>query len=179
MPESDQEPTPLTSGRQAVPPSRLPVLLPPTRHANWRLTGILLGILLLLVLGRAIVGRADLKGSTASPVGAVSGYLQGLEKQKASEVSAYLAPAERSRTPTMLRELARYHTYFESPVLGGAVVSGSHATVTVSIVVCFKPDPNSHYSCQQLSRAPLNLPDVFSARRIGGRWYVTTVLRPR
>lgn len=161
-----------------LPEPREPVLRPPTRGANWRLTGLVLGILLALVVVKLAINHPQPNASHASPAAAAVGYIDALRSGSLSSVEAYLAPAERAQAPAELAALKADHMLLVSPVIEGSLGEGRDVTVDLTVEVCYRRESKDPYTCRVLQHEPLGLPSTLQSIQVGKLWYISTVLEP-
>ncbi|MHB1499765.1 MAG: hypothetical protein ACYCYK_01115 [Candidatus Dormibacteria bacterium] len=157
----------------------VPVLSPPRRGANWRVTGLAAGVLLVLVLLKVATSHPQPNASHASPAGAAVGYIDALRTANLTQLKAYLSPAERSQAGAELRTLQADHVLLVSPVVDGALGQGRSRTVAVTIEVCYRSRTDRPYSCRLLQHQPLGLPPNLQSVEVGGRWFISTLLEPQ
>ncbi len=154
------------------------MLRPPTRGANWRLTGLVLGILLALIVVKLAINHPQPKASHASPAAAAVGYIDALRSDSLSGVQSYLAPAERPQAGAELAALRSDHMLLVSPVIEGSLGDGRDVTVDLTVEVCYRRESKDPYTCRLLQHEPLGLPSTLESVQVGKLWYISTVLRP-
>ena len=157
----------------------MPVLGPPRRGANWRVTGLAAGILLILVLLRLVTSHPQPRPSHLSPSGAAVGYIDALRSGNLVSLESYLAPAQRQHAGQELAALRADHVLLVSPVVESAVGEGTSMTVAITVEVCYRRRTDRSYTCQLLEHQPLGLPSTLESVEVRGRWYISTLLYPQ
>lgn len=168
-------------GDEARPlePSQIPVLRGPTPHANWRFTALALAGLAALAVLRLVATHPAPSPSHGSPQGAVAGYLAAVRSGSARQLERFLAPAQRSGAGNMLADLKRDRVRLVSPAIGAVSLQGSSAQVQVALEICYRAGAKDPYTCRLLVHEPLGLASEIVCRRVGGAWYVSTLLDPQ
>ena len=166
------------SEEQGQGPAAMPVLSPPRRGANWRVTGLAAGILLILVLLKLVTSHPQPRPSHLSPTGAAVGYIAALRSHNLASLQSYLAPAERGRAAEELASLRADHVLLVSPVVESAIGEGASMTVAITVEVCYRHRAARSYTCQLIQHEPLGLPSALQSVEVHKRWYISTVLDP-
>ena len=164
---------------QAVDQQATPMLSPPRRGANWRVTGLAAGILLILVLLKLVTSHPQPRPSHLSPSAAAVGYIDALRSGNLVSLQSYLAPSQRRYAVQELQALRADHVLLVSPVVESAIGEGGSMTVAITVEVCYRRQTNRSYTCQLIQHQPLGLPSALESVRIGGRWYISTLLDPQ
>ncbi|HEY6537647.1 MAG TPA: hypothetical protein VI138_01235 [Candidatus Dormibacteraeota bacterium] len=156
----------------------LPVLRPSSGRGERRFALILGGALLLFIVVQVFHSHPLPRPSHSSASAAVAGYLEGLQHKDVGEVRTYLAPAEKRQAASLLRGLASDHAFVTAPAESFVSQGKRSAQVTIVLQVC-APEKGFHTAvCNPIDHEPLGLPNQLDCVKVGGAWYVSTLLKP-